>query len=175
MVAASSTNVEKNGIGVTNNSFQLLEDSYLFQPCWCRIFPLIAQVFGVRFDDSTKKVWFSLKKFDNILTHLPGEVLQIISWQCWYHFCVDFLRVQIFGDNLPKTALLHVQLTCTHLSSQPTIATRWLCYPLNVNFSTACWRPPAPTVIFHPPSPFLNVLCLSKDSVRDMVLFSYTY
>ena len=48
-----------------------------------------------------------------------------------------------------KHLFFHDQLTCDHSNSQPTIATNYLHYSLNVDFRPACWRPPAPGVIFH--------------------------
>ena len=83
-------------------------------------------------NDSTKQVWFSLKTLDDVLTHLHAALLLIIIQQSWHHFFADFSHVQIFDDNLPSTVLFHVQLTCYHSKSQPTITTQHLPYPHNV-------------------------------------------
>ena len=60
-----------------------------------------------------------------------------------------YKHTQIFGDNLPNTVLFHVRLTCDHSNSQPTITTHHVPHLLHVDLSPACWRPPAPGVIFH--------------------------
>ena len=62
---------------------------------------------------------------------------------------LPFRHVQIFGDNLLKIVLFRVQLTCNHSNSQLMITTHHLPYPLDPDFSPACWRFPAPEVIFH--------------------------
>ena len=43
-----------------------------------------------------------------------------------------------------NTFLFHNHLTCYHLSSQMTVATHHLSYPLDVDLSPACWMPLAP-------------------------------
>ena len=60
-------------------------------------------------DGFTKQVWFSLKKFDDVLIHLHPMLLLVIIQQSWYHFP----HAQIFSDNLPHT----VHLTCDHSKS----------------------------------------------------------
>ena len=117
-----------------------------------------------------KQVWFSLKMLDDVLIHLHASLLLIIIQQPWHHFCGDFVHAQIFGDNLPNTVLCQVQLTCDLSNSQPIIATHHLPYPLDVDLSPACWRPPASGVIFHLLAPLFDLLCHSKTCVCNMVL-----
>ena len=117
-----------------------------------------------------KQVWFSLKMLNDVLIHLHAALLLIIIQQPWHHFCADFVHAQIFGDNIPNTVLCQVQLTCDLLNSQPTIATHHLPYPLDVDLSPACWRPPTPGVIFHLLAPLSHLLCHSKTRVRNMAL-----
>ena len=69
-----------------------------------------------------------------------------------------FPHAQIFGDNFPNTAIFHVQLTCNHSNSLPTISMHNLLYRLDVHLSAARWRPPTPGVIFHLLAPFFEPL-----------------
>ncbi len=103
------------------------------------------------------------------------------SWFTWfsdYHSGVleTFLSrhsyAQILGDNLSNTFLFHVLLIGDHLNSQRTIATKHLPYPLNVDFSPACWKPTFLESTFHFPRSSLN-LYYSKAREHDIVLFSY--
>ena len=75
-----------------------------------------------------------------------------LVWSCLMMSCVRHSFWSSFSslcDNLLKTVLFHVQLTCDHSNSQLTITTHHLPYPLDVDHSPTCWRPPAPRVIFH--------------------------
>ena len=99
-------------------------------------------------DDSPKQIWFSLKTLNGVLTYKYAMLFLIILQLSWHHFCINFLHVWIFSENLPNTVLFRVQLTCDHLNKL-TIATHHLPYLLDVDFSPVYWRPPTPGVISH--------------------------
>ena len=63
-----------------------------------------------------------------------------------------------------RHALFHVSLTCSHSYTQPIIVTHHLAYPLDVYISPACWKPPAPIVIFHHLTPFFEPLLPLKNT-----------
>ena len=117
--------------------------------------------------NSTKQVRFSLKIFDDVLTHLYAVL--IIFQHSRSHFCKDFPHAHIFSNNFLNTVLFHVHLTCNHSNSQSMIATHHLLYPLDADRNPACWRPSVPGVIFRLLQPSLNPLCHSKTQIWDMV------
>ena len=63
---------------------------------------------------------------------------------------------QTFCDNLLNTVFFHVQPTCDHSNSQPTIATNDLPYLLDIELSPAGWKPPTSEVIFHHLAPLFK-------------------
>ena len=74
-----------------------------------------------------------------------------------------FRHSQIFGDNFPVAVIFPVQLTCDHLDCQPMIPISHQPYPLNVDLSSACWRPPVRGVFFHHLAPFFKPLLPLKN------------
>ena len=139
-------------------------DFWLWLPCFLwpqqrQILPLRALALGflvvlknphlITSDDSSKQVWFILKTLDDVLTNLHVALPLMIIQQPWHHFCANFPHAQIFSVNLPNAVLFHVQLTCDHSNTQPTIATHNLLYPLDSHLSPACWRPLTHGIIFH--------------------------
>ena len=73
-------------------------------------------------------------------------------------------HAQIFSDNFPNFVLFYVQLIYDHSNSQTMFATHNLSYLPNINLSPACWRPPAPRIIFHLLAPFFESLKPLKNS-----------
>ena len=56
-------------------------------------------------------------------------------------------------------------------NSQPMIPTHFFSYPLDVDLSPAYWTPPAQWIIIHQLGKFFTILCNSRTSACDMVLF----
>ena len=84
-----------------------------------------------------------------------------------------FRYTQFFSNNLPNTALFHVQLIYDHSNNQLMTTTHLLPYLLDVDHSPACRRSPAPGLSFTSSWPSLNFLCYSKTLVHNKVLFPY--
>ena len=87
---------------------------------------------------------------DDVLSHLH-VAFQLISIQLYrHHFSANFPHVQIPRDNLPNTIFfispwLVINWTVNQRLSHTTFPTHLtLKYP-------ACWRPPAPGIIFYLP------------------------
>ena len=120
-------------------------------------------------DYPTKQVWFSMKTLDDILTHQHAGLPLIIILQFWHHFYTDFPLAQIFHDYLPNIFPFYLKLACDQWNCQPTYCTN----SVDFDFSPACWRPLAPTVIFYFFAASLNLLCHWKTSEQDMFLSPY--
>ena len=81
----------------------------------------------------------------------------------WSSFCchgtIFALNFSMFKSSVIifQTVLFHDQLTCDHLNSQLMITIHHLPYPLDVDLSPACWRPPTLFMpLFKPLVPLKN-------------------
>ena len=82
-----------------------------------------------------------------------------------------FLRhALIFGHRLPNT--IFFSCPADHLSSQSTIASYHTPYPLDVDLSPVCWRPPTPgMILLFITTPFEPLVALKNKYARHGVIF----
>ena len=81
-----------------------------------------------------------------------------------------FRHAQIFGDNFPNAVLFHIQTSCNHSNSQPTITTHYLSTHstlISVLLVESILHLKSYFSFFHPS---FNVCHHSKIRVTDMVL-----